>query len=61
MNARRIFAAAALALGTAACAGGSGPTLADNTAPGVEEPRVTPEVPPTDTAAFMPEDDVMMP
>jgi hypothetical protein len=61
MIARRIFAAAALALGTAACGGGSGPTLADNSGPGIEQPRVTPEVPPTDTAAFMPEDEVVMP
>ncbi|HEX6038307.1 hypothetical protein [Longimicrobium sp.] len=61
MNARRIFAAAALALGTAACSGGSGPTLADNSGPTIDEPRVTPEVPPTDTTAFMPEDEVSMP
>lgn len=60
MNARRIFAAAALALGTAACAGGSGPTLADNTAPLVDPPVVSPEVPPTDTTGFMPEDDVTL-
>lgn len=61
MIARRLFAAAAFALATAACAGGSGPTLADNSGPGLEPPRVSPEVPPTDTSTFMPEDEVTMP
>jgi len=55
MNARRIFAAAAFALATAACGGGSGPTLADNGTPGGGGPGVTPSVPPTDTAGFVPE------
>jgi hypothetical protein len=59
MNARRIFAAAAFALVTAACGGGSGPTLADNgppETPGADGPTVSPEVPPTDTTGFVPED-----
>lgn len=53
MNARRIFAAAALAIVTAACGGGSGPTLADNG--NVNEPLKLPHAPPTDTTAFVPE------
>jgi ABC-type glycerol-3-phosphate transport system substrate-binding protein len=62
MIARRLFAAAAIVLGTAACGGGSGPTLADNSTSGfVEPPRVSPEVPPTDTTAFVPQDEVAMP
>lgn len=55
MNARRIFAAAAFALVTAACGGGSGPTLADNGTPANDGPTVSPEVPPTDTTGFVPE------
>lgn len=58
MNARRIFAAAAFAITTAACSGGSGPTLADNgtpSTPGADGPMVTPEVPPNDTTGFVPE------
>lgn len=56
MNARRIFAAAGFAIVTAACGGGSGPTLADNTGSGptTEPPIVSPEVPPTDTTGFVP-------
>ena len=56
MNARRTFTAAAFALvsaATAACAGGSSPTLADTPTP--DEP-VVPFVPPTDTTAFVPEE-----
>lgn len=53
MNARRIFTAAAFALVTAACAGGAGPTLADN-AP--DDGPVVPTVPPMDTTAFIPEE-----
>lgn len=51
MNARRFFAAAALALASAACAGGSGPTLADQPEDGVV---VLPDAPPTDTSVFIP-------
>lgn len=54
MNARRIFAAAAFAIVTAACGGGSGPTLADNSA-NVRDPFKLPDAPPTDTTGFMPE------
>ena len=54
MNARRIFAAAALTIVTAACGGGSGPTLADNTS-NAGEPFKLPQAPPTDTTGFMPE------
>jgi hypothetical protein len=61
MNAKRIFAAAGFALVTAACGGGSGPTLADNTTPVVEPPTVTPEVPPTDTTGFVPEPGTLAP
>lgn len=53
MNARRIFAAAAIAIATgtgAACSGGGGsPTLAD---PGNDPPTV-PEPEPTDTSGFV--------
>ena len=56
MNARRIFAAAGFALLTAACGGGSGPTLADAGTPGDDPTVVSPEVPPTDTTGFVPED-----
>ncbi|HEX2077181.1 MAG TPA: hypothetical protein VHG08_05715 [Longimicrobium sp.] len=53
MNARRIFAAAAIAVATAACSGGSSPTLSDN--PGVDDgPEVVPTAPPTDTSGFVP-------
>jgi hypothetical protein len=56
MNARRIFAAAAFAITTAACGGGAGPTLADNSgAPANDPPTMSPEVPPTDTTGFVPE------
>lgn len=56
MNARRIFAAAAFAITTAACGGGAGPTLADNSGiPSDDGPMVSPEVPPTDTTGFVPE------
>lgn len=52
MNTRRFFAAAAFALMSAACAGGSGPTFAD------EHPDdgalVLPDAPPTDTSVFVP-------
>lgn len=54
MNARRIFAAAAIGIATAtgaACAGG-GPTLAQD--PIEDPPIVTPDAPPTDTAGFIP-------
>jgi hypothetical protein len=51
MNARRIFAAAAIAIATAACSGGS-PTLSNN--PGADEPMVEPTAPPTDTTGFVP-------
>ena len=52
MNARRIFAAAAIAIATAACSGGS-PTLSNN--PGVDDgARVEPTAPPTDTTGFVP-------
>jgi hypothetical protein len=61
MNAKRIFTIAALALATAACDGGSGPLLADNGNTGVDAPRVSPEVPPTDTTAFHPETPSMQP
>lgn len=53
MNAKRIFAAAAFAIVTAACGGGSGPTLADNG--NADEPLKLPHAPPTDTTAFMPD------
>lgn len=53
MNARRIFAAGALAIVTAACGGGSGPTLADHS--NANEPFKLPNAPPTDTAGFVPE------
>lgn len=53
MNARRIFAAAAFAIVTAACGGGSGPTLADNS--NADDGFKLPNAPPTDTAGFMPE------
>lgn len=53
MNARRIFAAAAFAIVTAACGGSSGPTLADNS--NVDDGFKLPTVPPTDTTGFMPE------
>jgi hypothetical protein len=55
MNARRIFAAAAFAITTAACGGGAGPTLADNSLPENDPPIMSPEVPPTDTTGFVPE------
>ena len=51
MNARRIFAAAAIAIATAACSGGS-PTLSNN--PGGDGPTVDPTAPPTDTTGFIP-------
>ncbi|HEV3050207.1 MAG TPA: hypothetical protein VGX50_07875 [Longimicrobium sp.] len=55
MNARRIFAAAAIAVFTAsgaACSGGS-PTLSQNV--GQEDgPELLPEAPPTDTTGFIP-------
>jgi hypothetical protein len=54
MNARRIFAAAAIAVATAsgaACAG-DGPTLPDNLASG---PEAVPAGPPTDTPGFIPQ------
>jgi hypothetical protein len=51
MNARRILAAAAIAVATAACSGGS-PTLSSN--PGADGPTVDPGVPPTDTTGFVP-------
>ena len=54
MNARRIFAAAAIAVFTAsgaACSGGS-PTLAQNA--GQDGPTLTPDAPPTDTTGFIP-------
>ncbi|HEU0301120.1 MAG TPA: hypothetical protein VFR37_16770 [Longimicrobium sp.] len=52
MSARRIFAAAAIAVATAACSGGS-PTLSNN--PGVDDgPTVDPTEPPTDTTGFVP-------
>jgi hypothetical protein len=56
MNARRIFAAAGFALVTAACAGGSSPTLADAGPPADDPTVVSPEVPPTDTTGFVPEE-----
>lgn len=54
MNARRIFAAAAIAVATAACSGGGSPTLSNN--PGVDDdgPEVVPTAPPTDTSGFVP-------
>jgi hypothetical protein len=55
MNARRTFTAAAFVLvsaATAACGGGAGPTLADNTTP---DGPVVPFVPPNDTTVFVPE------
>jgi hypothetical protein len=55
MNARRIFAAAAIAVATgsgAACAG-DGPTLSSNIA-AADDPRVLPGGPPTDTTGFIP-------
>jgi hypothetical protein len=55
MNARRIFAAAAFAITTAACGGGAGPTLADNGLPQNDPATMSPEVPPTDTTGFVPE------
>lgn len=56
MNAKRIFAAAAFAIVTAACGGGSGPTLAENSnnTTGNDGFKL-PIAPPTDTTAFMPE------
>lgn len=52
MSARRIFTAAAIAVATAACSGGS-PTLAND--PGIGDgPTVDPGVPPTDTTGFVP-------
>jgi hypothetical protein len=54
MNAKRIFAAAAFALVTAACGGGSGPTLADNSDANPGGFKL-PDAPPTDTTGFMPE------
>jgi hypothetical protein len=56
MNAKRIFAAAGFALLTAACGGGSGPTLADSNIPGDDPEIMSPEVPPTDTTGFVPEE-----
>jgi hypothetical protein len=54
MNAKRIFAAAAFAIVTAACGGGSGPTLADNSDANPGGFKL-PQAPPTDTTGFMPE------
>ena len=53
MNAKRIFAAAAFAIVTAACGGGSSPPLADtgNDADTFKLPKA----PPTDTTGFVPE------
>ena len=56
MNARRIFAAAAIAIATAsgaACSGGS-PTLSNNLAEDNDGPVAQPEAPPTDTTGFVP-------
>jgi hypothetical protein len=50
MYARRIFAAAAIAIATAACSGGS-PTLSSNQL--ADGPRI-PDAPPTDTSGFVP-------
>lgn len=52
MNARRIFAAAAFALMSAACAGGSGPTFADDRPD--DRAFVLPDAPPMDTSVFVP-------
>ena len=54
MNARRIFAAAAITVATAsgaACAG-DGPTLSNNIA--ADGPEIKPGGPPLDTAGFVP-------
>jgi|GEM_PF-4370832 len=56
MNARRIFAAAAIAVATAsgaACAG-DGPTLSNNIV--AQGPEVMPSPEPTDTTGFVPPD-----
>ena len=56
MNARRIFAAAAIAVFTAsgaACSGGS-PTLSQNVGQQEDGPELMPDTPPTDTAGFIP-------
>jgi hypothetical protein len=56
MNARRIFAAAAIAVVTAsgaACSGGS-PTLSQNVGQEDDGPGLTPDAPPTDTTGFIP-------
>ena len=53
MNARRIFAAAAIAIATAtgaACSGGGSPTLAD----AGNDPPIVPTPEPTDTSGFVP-------
>ena len=54
MNAKRILSAAALALVTAACAGGAGPTFTDRGEDG-DGGFVLPTAPPTDTTGLMPE------
>ncbi|HEX6370210.1 MAG TPA: hypothetical protein VF006_14925 [Longimicrobium sp.] len=56
MYARRIFAAAAIAIATAsgtACGGGS-PTGASNLVDDGRGGRVVPDAPPTDTTGFIP-------